>query len=93
MSDAHDTSENITNYWSASSVKTNHHSVLSSQREDPPFIAQSQAKHRLVPRTKATPGAMRESPMSLPPTDEPELSKIDKMDTPSDESQTEQDYN
>ena len=31
MFDAHDTSENMTNYWSSSSVKTNHHSVLSSQ--------------------------------------------------------------
>ena len=29
--------------------------------------------------------------MSLPPTDEPEVPKIDKMDIPSDESQTDQD--
>ena len=33
---------------------------------------------------------MTESPISLSPTDEPEVPKIDKIDIPSDESQTEQ---
>jgi hypothetical protein len=90
MSDEHDTLENKINYWSASSAKTNHHSVLSSQREDPPFLVQY-PKNRPVPGTKAVPTAMRESPISLPLTDEPELPKIDKMDIPSDESQNEVD--
>ena len=85
-SDAHGTSENMTNYWSVSSVKTNHYSVLSSLREDPPFFAQSQSTHRSVSGTKAMPAAMRESSILLPPTDEPEVPKIDKMDIPSDES-------
>ena len=80
----------MTNYWSASSAKTNH-SVLSSQREDTSFLAKYLPKHRPVPGTKATPAAMRESPITLPLTDEPELPKIDKMDIPSDDSHNEQD--
>jgi hypothetical protein len=82
MSDSTGTSDNMVNYWSASSVKTQRSSVLSSQRDDPPFLAQSQTSYRPTPGTIAVPAASRGA--SVPPAvvDEPMVPDLEQDDPP-----------
>jgi hypothetical protein len=87
VSDCYGTSDNMTNYWSTSSVKTNRSGVLSSQRDDPPFLAQSQPTYRPLPGTTA---ALRSRPTPTVSTDEPVVPNLEPMEIPSEDSQVEQ---
>ena len=79
MTHHHGPLDNMTNYWSSSSVKTNRSSLLSSQTEDPPFLAQSKSNYRPIPGTVAVPAALRSSPIHTAPTDEPALPNLETI--------------